>query len=353
MSGKWLALATGAVAAAAAVGAYAVATYEEERACEMRAALDIGSGSMKLVVAKVNTKTNKVVQIRAAEYVELLLAHDLKQSTDNKLSDAVLYQAIAVLRSLLAICRRERVARNKIYAVSTQVFRIAANGPEFLQRVQSELGLAINLITQDQEAFLGFLTGFTLSRVASASDIVVYDSGGASFQLTAWPPGAHAVETYTGALGSTPVTVALIESIQKKSFRATQSPNPVHRDEVLALRGWILDTLINKPPSAAIMAAVARAGGLLVGIGEATCIFSIAAIAIGRNEYTSEEVWNAVFATLDRTDEELARFPQPTMVVPKLVLLYTVMTHVAARRVRYEKSTGLCNGVLVHPPFYA
>jgi hypothetical protein len=234
-----------------------------------------------------------------------------------------------------------------------QVFRIAVNGPEFLQYVERELSLRIHLIQQQEEAYLGFLTGFTLSGASEASDIVVYDSGGASFQLTAFPPGAQAMETYVGALGSSIVTAALVEAIQHADFKNVQSPNPVSREHVLALRGWIVDRLIQSPPSPAIVASVARAGGLLLGIGEATCLFSIAAIALGKREFTSEEVWNAVFSTLDQSDDTLARFPQPSMVVPKLVLLYTVMSHVAARRIRYVPSTGLCNGILVHAPFYA
>jgi hypothetical protein len=137
MSGKWIALATGAAAAAAAVGAYAIATLEEERNSELRAAMDIGSGAMKLVVAKVNKKTNKIIKVLGSEYIELLLAHDLKRSADNRLSEAILYQAIAVLRSLVGICDSHKVSRKKIYAVSTQV------GPPVWKKTVTRVGLRV------------------------------------------------------------------------------------------------------------------------------------------------------------------------------------------------------------------
>ena len=81
-------------------------------------------------------------------------------------------------------------------------------------------------------------------------------------------------------------------------------------------------------------------GGLCVGIGEETSIFSIGALAVGEAEFTAEAVWAAVLRLAQKTTAELNGFPQPTMVLPKLVLLHTVMGHVSCRRVRYQHTHG-------------
>lgn len=122
---KWLAVALtgGVLAAAAAAGAIAI-FIENEMNTELRAALDVGSGSIKLVVAKVNKKTNTISEIVTTEYIELLLAHDLKKNIDNCLSEAILLQAMAVLRHLLRTCDELKVSRKRIRGISTQVCNI-------------------------------------------------------------------------------------------------------------------------------------------------------------------------------------------------------------------------------------
>jgi exopolyphosphatase/pppGpp-phosphohydrolase len=211
--------------------------------------------------------------------------------------------------------------------------------------------VSIRIIPQEEEGNLGFASALAHIPDADPHEMVVYDSGGGSFQLTSWPRGAREKLAFNGPLGSTTVTVAMIEQVQKRSFRASQSPNPVTRDHLAALRGIVLDVLPSPPE--AFVAAIARAGGLVVGIGEATSIFNIAALATGKMEYTSEDVWAAALRLIGRTDEQLAEIPQPSMVLPKLVLLYTVMAHVSCRRLRYQRTTGVCSGVLTSPGYWA
>ena len=231
------------------------------------------------------------------------------------------------------------------------MFRISKNGPDFLAYVEADLGLHVQIIVQEEEARLGFYTGYALApATTSVYDLVVWDSGGASFQLTCCPRPGTEILSYNGTLGSSIVTAYMIEHIQGLSFRDVQTPNPVAHDAIVKLRGYILEQLADPPE--ALIAAIARTGGIAVGIGEATSIFNIGLLATGSKEYTSEEVWAAVFRLLGKTDEELQGFPQPSMVIPKLVLLYTVMVHVSARRVRYQESTGVCPGLLVSPSYW-
>lgn len=58
---------------------------------------------------------------------------------------------MAVLRDLIAICGQHGVEPSCCRAVATEVFRKAANGEEFLRNVQAQLGLEVEVVTQDPE----------------------------------------------------------------------------------------------------------------------------------------------------------------------------------------------------------
>ena len=100
----------------------------------------------------------------------------------------------------------------------------------------------------------------------------------------------------------------------------------------------------------------------VVAIGGDTCMFNTAriAVALGDKEegagdglFSADDVARAVDALRDKTDAELEAiggFPQPYMVITKLVLLETALRALggdggAALRVRYCPSTGSTLGM--------
>ena len=54
------------------------------------------------------------------------------------------------------------------------------------------------------------------------------------------------------------------------------------------------------------------------------------------------------------TDEQLTAlgYPQPEMVIPKLVLMHTAMTTLGVKEVHYQPSNGGCRGILSTPTFW-
>lgn len=86
-----------------------------------RAGLDIGSGSMKLVIAEVNSRSNKIVSVITTEYVELLLAHNLHANGGSTLSEAILLEGFAVMRHLVRLCMSHDVKPTNIRGVATEV----------------------------------------------------------------------------------------------------------------------------------------------------------------------------------------------------------------------------------------
>ena len=90
-------------------------------------------------------------------------------------------------------------------------------------------------------------------------------------------------------------------------------------------------------------------GTRVVAIGGDTCAFNMCQIATGGNRiFSSVDVWDAIVNHAGMDDDMLRElsFPQPEMLLPKLVLVYTVMVHVGMSEVEYHPTTGSTLGLL-------
>eukprot|EP00052_Salpingoeca_macrocollata_P022758 m.198654 g.198654 ORF g.198654 m.198654 type:complete len:320 (-) comp21882_c1_seq4:31-990(-) len=316
----------------------------------IRAGLDVGSGSCKMVVARMNADGTAVEAELHAEYVECLVAHDYKSRDDGTLSMEIVAKLLGILAGFRAKANSIGGDGVQMKGVATQIFRIAKNGQDVLQRIAHESNIHISVIPQSQEGELGFLTGAALAPETARTDLVVWDSGGASFQLSATAGSGKEPLVFQGALGSSIVTADMVNLVQGRQFRDNPSPNPVSRDQAQRLAQH-LQPLVGAPPEW-LTRQLQNEGVVVVGIGEQTSVFYIGQLATGKAAYTSAEVRAAMDSLYGLSDEQLARFPQPTMVLPKLVLLHTVMEVLGMRTVLCRLSTGICQGVLLHSQFW-
>jgi exopolyphosphatase/guanosine-5'-triphosphate,3'-diphosphate pyrophosphatase len=73
-----------------------------------------------------------------------------------------------------------QVTRSRL--IATEACRVAANGPDFVQRVRSEVGLALEIVTQETEARLA-VAGCASLVDPTASGVILFDIGGGSSEL--------------------------------------------------------------------------------------------------------------------------------------------------------------------------
>lgn len=138
------------------------------------AALDIGSNTIKLTVARID---NGIVDELFSRSDTVRLSFDLDR-TGRMAADRV-EAAMAALRSFVTAARV--AGAEVIVAVATEAMRVASNGPEVLARIERELGISIELISGDREADLTFLG--VMASTDPAGDLAVADVGGASTEL--------------------------------------------------------------------------------------------------------------------------------------------------------------------------
>jgi exopolyphosphatase/guanosine-5'-triphosphate,3'-diphosphate pyrophosphatase len=139
------------------------------------AALDLGTNNCRLLVARATDDGFRVIDafsriIRLGEGI----------TATGRLSEAAIVRAVEAL----AICRDKMRNRGVTRArlIATEACRRAENGPEFLVRVQGEVGLELEVVDRETEALLA-ATGCTPLIDPDAEGAILFDIGGGSSEL--------------------------------------------------------------------------------------------------------------------------------------------------------------------------
>ena len=139
------------------------------------AAIDLGTNNCRLLIARPSADGFVVVDAfsRIVRLGEGLAA-------TGRLSDAAIERAIAAL----SICGDKLRRRNVSLArsVATEACRRASNGAAFIERVYRETGIALDIITAEEEARLAVLGCHALLEPGEGPALI-FDIGGGSTEL--------------------------------------------------------------------------------------------------------------------------------------------------------------------------
>jgi exopolyphosphatase / guanosine-5'-triphosphate,3'-diphosphate pyrophosphatase len=226
-----------------------------------RAAFDIGSGTTKVKVADIDLCAKTVTAIHFAEETPVFYGVDVAHDAEPSFQPATMdigFRALADFKASAEQYRPEAYA-----AVATAAFRRAKNAEAFVDRIEGELGIAVNLIAQTQEARLGFM-GAVRKAAVDPAGAVVWDVGGSSMQMTALGPQGHLV-IYEGALASGQMREHMMHRVQGKN-RDAASPNPVTEEQAELARAYAEAYARQNVPQA-IQDKLAHPDTVVIGIG--------------------------------------------------------------------------------------
>lgn len=210
-------------------------------------AIDLGTNNCRLLIAKPTTDGFRVIDAfsRIVRLGEGL-------SASGELSEAAIRRSIAALR----ICA-DKVARrgvSRLRCVATEACRKAANGAEFIDRVQAATGLRFEIINTSEEARLA-LSGCTPLLDRSNRHALVFDIGGGSTevlwtrlggqqpQIIAWmsvPEGVVTLAERWGGIHVTPESwTGMVEDVRRHldRFDAAHRISTVLQDGGVQLLG--------------------------------------------------------------------------------------------------------------------
>jgi exopolyphosphatase/guanosine-5'-triphosphate,3'-diphosphate pyrophosphatase len=146
------------------------------------AAIDLGTNNCRLLIAR-PAQENFVVVDAFSRVVRL--GEGLAQT--GRLSDAAMDRAVGALKVCADKLRRRNVHLAR--SVATEACRRAENGPAFIERVRTETGIRLNVISAQEEARLAVL-GCHILLESGIGPAVIFDIGGGSTELVLIEPGA-------------------------------------------------------------------------------------------------------------------------------------------------------------------
>ncbi len=223
-------------------------THPEAPARERLAALDVGSNSIRLLVAEYDPQGGLEVIDEVKEHPRLATG----LAATGRLDPAAMDAAMAALRRMHEVCQRRGARR--IAAVATSAVREAANGAEFVHRVQAELGIPLRIIDGSTEAQLSYRSVAHHFRLQGERTLIV-DIGGGSLEL----------------IGAVEGVVELNLSLPLGAVRLTEASLPGERaawKEVQDLRRHVRKQLRKAfDPGGWQAAAVIGSGGTFTNLG--------------------------------------------------------------------------------------
>ena len=145
------------------------------------AAIDLGTNNCRLLIARPEDENFTVIDAFSRV---VRLGEGLAQT--GRLSDAAMERALGALRVCADKLRKRKVHLAR--SVATEACRRASNGDDFIERVRRETGIALNVITAEEEARLAVL-GCHILLEDGRGPAVIFDIGGGSTELVLIEPG--------------------------------------------------------------------------------------------------------------------------------------------------------------------
>lgn len=298
------------------------------------AGIDIGTLTCRLLIADLpaNNRLNELCSERRI----LRLGEGVDQS--KRLKHEAVERVIHCLKDWRATIESYHVHAH--VAVATSAVRDAANKQEFLNRVRSEAGFEVEILSGDEEArrtMLGIHSGLP----GDIKDVLALDIGGGS------------TEFILALQGQPPVVRSIDIGVVRLSERLLHHDPPT-RQEITEARAWI------QRETTVVLAAMPQRTGLTF-VGTAGTITSLAAMALQLPAYDAARIHNYRLALNTITDLEkhlLSRSKAARIGMPGLernredviaagaIILRTVMD-ILGERECLVSDRGLREGVLI------
>ena len=233
------------------------------------AALDLGTNNCRLLIARPQGNGFAVVDAfsRIVRLGEGLAA-------TGQLSDAAIERTIAALK----VCAEKLKRRNVTLArsVATEACRRAENGGDFIRRVYAETGIALDIISAEEEARLAVLGCHALLEPGDGPALV-FDIGGGSTELVlldATTPVPTVLDWHSAPWG----VVSLTESL------GAGADAPSSSDAYRRMRACVADSF------APFTRRLPGAGGDRRLLGTSGTVTTLASVHLGLSSYDRSAV---------------------------------------------------------------
>jgi len=228
------------------------------------AAVDCGTNAIRLLIADIDPERTVATDI-ARELRIVRLGEGVDRT--GRLSPAALDRTIGALREYAGLIAQTRPAAVRM--VATSATRDAENAQEFADRVKEVLGIAPEVVSGDEEAWLSF-TGATRELTGTPAPYLVTDIGGGSTEFVLGGP--------EGVSGVRSVDIGCVR-MTERHLRTDPPP-----DAEIAAATRDIDGALE------LVAASIPAQRASTFVGLAGSVTTVAGIALGLESYDSARI---------------------------------------------------------------
>lgn len=310
---------------------------------EIRGAIDIGSGTTNLKVAKIDPQTNKIISIIFEKTIPVPYQKQLEQSPTKEFSHDIMNEGIKSIQ-ILKNAAYEHQAK-KVVAIATAAFRSANNGQAFAKQIEKATGVKVRIIDQDEEGVLAFRGAIALTPV-EPQNAVVWDIGGGSMQLTTLSnTGTYLIEH--GKLASISFKNAIIQNIEKKDLKQVSSPNPMNAAEMEAAIQFAKQKSQETDPFIVKKLSSPRTEVLAVGN-----LFNLGVRPlVNSNTMTQQQLSDSLKGLVDKTDSQILGEAIPEVAVSNPLLVLGYMQGLNIHQIHFIKVNN-ADGALTYPVYW-
>lgn len=312
-----------------------------------RAAFDVGSATTKVKVADVDLCRQRIVSVLLAREAPVFYREDVAgpravvSASGPSFHEETMQRGLAVLADFKR--QAERFAPRGYRAVATAAFRRAANGRAFAERIHAEIGIVTRIISQGEEAELGFV-GAVAALDVDPRRALVWDVGGQSMQMT-YMLDDGGLGIYQSQLSSGPMRDHVMREVQHKDDTAT-TPNPISVQQAASARAHAAD-LARREISDSFKARLADPHTVVVGLGA----IKYYGDTPSARTCTLRGVARALDALIGKTDEQIGGDYAATQVSDRL-LIAGFMEALGIDSIRLA-DVDLCDGLLFHTDYWS
>lgn len=262
------------------------------------AAIDCGTNSIRLLIADLNSTSADPERSRGStdqptplappltDLVREMRIVRLGEGVDRtgRLSQAALDRTIGALREYAGLIAEAKPAA--IRMVATSATRDAANSQEFTDRVVEVLGVAPEVISGDEEAWLSF-TGATneLAAGETSPPYLVTDIGGGSTEfILGGPAGVAAARSVN--IGCVRLTERHLHGDPPLQQEVADTTADI--DDALGLVATVVQA--EGVQAASVQAASVQADQAATFVGLAGSVTTVAAISLGLDHYDAARI---------------------------------------------------------------
>jgi len=310
----------------------------------IRAAIDIGSGTTKLLVAKVDTKRNKIKEVLFADHFPVPYQEYLEKSSDNTLDARIQQIGLDAIKKCKKIALEYKA--EKIAGVATAAMRSASNSAAFVREILQETNVPIHIIDQTLEAKLAF-KAVTANLNTPPEKIIVWDIGGGRFQLTTLSSPEKFL-IYKGTYASVSFKNDIIKNIQRKKIGKVRTPNPMTPSDMDLARFKARKAAASV--NEGFIKKIRHKGTIIVGVGG---VFNGGIYPLVKNQlpFSRTQLSQAVEKLANLSDKDLGGGPYASVAVSNPILVLGFMEMLDISKV-HVLNVNNAHGAIVHEIFW-